>query len=48
MYNKTISKYLEVQTLKKYKVLNTLVFNDYMLIEVFDQTLKIISQKATT
>lgn len=40
-----ISRYLKVQTLKKHKVLHTLVFNNYMLTEIFDQTFKIISQK---
>lgn len=38
-----ISKDLEVQALKKHKVLHTLVFNNYILIEIVDQTFKIIS-----
>lgn len=41
-----ISKYLEVHTLKKYKVLNTFIFNNYMLIEVFGQAFKIILPKS--
>lgn len=42
-----IGKYLEVQTLKKYKALNTFMFNNDMLIEQFGQTFKIISQKSS-
>lgn len=39
-----VSKYLAVYTLK-YKALNTFIFNNYMLIEVFDQAFKKILPK---
>lgn len=43
-----ISRYLEVQTLKKYRLLNTFVFKNYMLIEAFNKIFKIIRQPHNT
>lgn len=43
-----LSEHLEAQTLKKYKVLNTFVFKNYMLNEAFNKTFKIRRQPHNT